>query len=85
MMEEIGQQLTAETAKTLILKKLHGMMDAELTRYPNTEKRVLIGIVENLWDKYAVSSRELEAEREKTLKELNGFTSGLGYLEGVQR
>ena len=40
----------------------------------------LIAVVENLWDKYAVSSQELEAEREKTLAELNEFLSKLGYL-----
>lgn len=80
MMEKIGQQMTADEAKTLIMKKLHDMADTELTRYLNSEKRALVGIVENLWDKYAVSSRELEAEREKTLEGLNGFLSGLGYL-----
>jgi type I restriction enzyme M protein len=40
-------------------------------------------MVENLWDKYAVSSRELEAERTKTLKNLEGFLQSLGYLEGT--
>ena len=40
----------------------------------------LIAVVENLWDKYAVSSRELEAEREETLAELNEFLSKLGYF-----
>jgi len=44
------------------------------------EKRGLIQIVENLWDKYAVSSRELEHERGETLKELDGFLAGLGYF-----
>jgi type I restriction enzyme M protein len=39
-------------------------------------------MVEKLWDKYAVSSRELESERTKTLKELDGFLMGLGYLGG---
>jgi hypothetical protein len=34
------------------------------------------GMVEKLWDKYAVSSRELESERTKTLKELDGFLKG---------
>ena len=29
--------------------------------------------VENLWDKYAVSSRELEVERDATLKTLDGY------------
>ena len=37
-------------------------------------------IVENLWDKYAVSSQALEAERESALATLNGFLTSLGYL-----
>ncbi|MEA2045940.1 MAG: hypothetical protein U9N48_05390 [Euryarchaeota archaeon] len=40
-------------------------------------------MVENLWDKYAISSSELESERTETLKELEGFLKGLGYF-GVQ-
>jgi len=34
----------------------------------------------DLRDKYAVSSRELESERGETLKALDGFLKGLGYL-----
>ncbi|MFH1027057.1 MAG: hypothetical protein V1791_03550, partial [Pseudomonadota bacterium] len=64
----------------LILKKLYDLATSELHRYLNTEKRALVGIIENLWDKYAISSRVLEAEREKTLSSLNGFLTGLGYL-----
>ena len=78
---EIGGQLTDEEARGLILKKLYDIVTAELERYLNTEKRQLIAGVENLWDKYAVSSQALESEREGTLGELNGFLSGLGYLE----
>jgi type I restriction enzyme M protein len=76
----IGGQLTGERAQELILKKLYDIIDQELNRYLNAEKRVLIQIVENLWDKYAVSSRELESERSVTLKTLDGFLKGLGYL-----
>jgi type I restriction enzyme M protein len=39
--------------------------------------------VENLWDKYAVSSRELESRRAETLKTLDGFLKGLGYFKEV--
>lgn len=80
MMAEIGGQLTPEKAKTLILKKLYDLTNGQLARYLNAEKRALIAVVENLWDKYAVSSRELEEEREETLKALDGFLGGLGYL-----
>ena len=55
-------------------------MREQLTRYLNGAKRSLIAVVENLWDKYAVSSQELEVEREETLAELNEFLSKLGYL-----
>jgi type I restriction enzyme M protein len=79
----IGGQLTEEEARRLILKKLYDLANNELSRYLNAEKRGLIFVVENLWDKYAVSSRELEIERNKTLKELDGFLKGLGYLEGA--
>jgi type I restriction enzyme M protein len=41
-------------------------------------------LLENLWDKYAVSSRELEAQRSETLKTLNGFLKSLGYLEKTE-
>lgn len=76
----IGGQMSEEEAKRLILKKLYDLANRELQRYLNAEKRALVGIIENLWDKYSVSSRVLEAEREKTLAALNGFLAGLGYL-----
>jgi type I restriction enzyme M protein len=47
----------------------------------NTEKRQLITALENLWSKYAVSSKALEDERSKTLKTLDSFMAGLGYLK----
>jgi type I restriction enzyme M protein len=76
----IGGQLTEEEARRLILKKLYNLANTELTRYLSAEKRGLIQVVENLWDKYAVSSRELESERNETLKTLDGFLNKLGYL-----
>ncbi len=79
LLAAIGGQLTEDDAKRLILKKLHDLANKELLRYLNAEKRALLAIVENLWDKYAVSSQTLEAEREKTLLALNGFLAALGY------
>ncbi|MCJ7583055.1 MAG: N-6 DNA methylase, partial [Candidatus Aminicenantes bacterium] len=76
----IGGQLTEAQARTLILKKLYDLANTELNRYLNAEKRGLIHVVENLWNKYAVPSRELESERSETLKTLDGFLKGLGYL-----
>jgi len=80
ILSAIGGRLTEEQARTLILKKLFDIATGELNRYLNAEKRGLIARVENLWDKYAVSSRELEKQRIDTLDTLNGFMKALGYL-----
>jgi type I restriction enzyme M protein len=81
LLTEIGGQLRDEEAKKLILKKLYDWVSEQLTRYLNGEKRGLVAKVENLWDKYAVSSQEMEAQREQTLGQLNEFLVKLGYRE----
>ena len=81
LLARIGGQLSEEKARELILAKLYDIVHAELERYLNAEKRSLVLGIENLWEKYAVSSRELEAERDATLKTLDGYLQGLGYFE----
>ena len=82
ILAEIAGQLTEAEARRLILKKLYDIAHSELNRYLNAEKRGLIAAVENLWDKYAVSSRQLEVARGETLETLDGFLAGLGYVRG---
>ncbi|GBD87642.1 hypothetical protein BMS3Abin03_01576 [bacterium BMS3Abin03] len=79
LMEAIGERITAEECKTLILKKLYDLVANELERYLNAEKRHLISVFENWWDKYAVSAEQLEKSRTETLEQLNGFLNDLGY------
>jgi type I restriction enzyme M protein len=51
-------------------------------RYLNAEKRQLVIVIENLWDKYVVSSRDLESDRHQSLRILDGFLTQLGYFQG---
>jgi type I restriction enzyme M protein len=80
LLSEIGGQLAEAEAKTLILKKLYDLAVRELTRYLSAEKRTLVAAIENLWDKYAVSSRRIESDSAGTLTTLNGYLKALGYL-----
>jgi type I restriction enzyme M protein len=75
----IGGIITDEEAKTLILQKHNHLVQQELLKYLNAEKRKLIAGIEKLWDKYAVSSQELEVERTVILNELNKFLTELNY------
>jgi type I restriction enzyme M protein len=80
LVASIGGRLSEAEAKTLILKKLCDLANQELNRYLNAEKRGLIQLIENLWDKYALSRHTLESNRCTTLMELDGFLHRLGYL-----
>jgi type I restriction enzyme M protein len=79
-LESIGGIITEEEAKTLILQKHNNLVQQELLKYLNAEKRKLIAGIEKLWDKYAVSAKQLEQERTNTLNELNAFLTELNYL-----
>lgn len=80
ILASIGGQLTDMEAKKLILQKLYDLANRALDRYLEAEKRALIGVLENIWDKYAVSRRELEAARVGSLKALDDYLKELAYL-----
>ena len=80
VLKAIGGQISEADARRLILKKIYDIAGAELDRYLNAEKRVLVRTVENLWEKYAIAADQLESDRAATLTTIGGFLTGLGYL-----
>jgi type I restriction enzyme M protein len=80
LVASIGGQLTKSEAKRLILKKLYDLANQELNRYLNAETRRLFAAVDNLWEKYAVSSQQIDAVRDDVLRTLNIFLERLSYV-----
>ncbi|MBI5192604.1 MAG: type I restriction-modification system subunit M [Nitrospirae bacterium] len=80
-LKSIGGVITSEECKTLILQKHNSLVQQELMKYLNAEKRRLIAGIEKLWDKYAVPSQQLEAQRQGSLDKLNVFLKELDYLK----
>ena len=78
---EIGGIITTEQAQMLILKKHFDIINNQLQRYLNAEKRTLISAFENLFDKYYLSAKSIELSRNKTMLELNDFLIQLNYLK----
>ena len=76
----IGGQISEVDARRLILEKIYDIARAELDRYLNAEKRVLVRAVENLWEKYAISADKLEKDRAATLTTMGCSLTALGYL-----
>ena len=81
VLQAIGGQISEADSRRLILKKIYDIARAELDRYLNAEKRVLVRAVENLWEKYAIAADELENDRVATLTTMGGFLTGFGYLQ----
>ena len=81
ILKVIGGQISEADARRLILKKIYDVVRVELDRYLNAQKRVLVRVVENLWEKYAISADKLESDRTTTLTTMDGFLRELGYLQ----
>jgi len=81
-MDSIGGMIEPADCKILILRKHFDLINNELNRYLNNEKRALITILENFWDKYKVPSKELEEERAKAKQELDEYLNKLRYYDG---
>lgn len=80
LLEEIGGIISTEQAQMLILKKHFDIINNQLQRYLNAEKRTLISAYENLFDKYYTSAQSIEHSRNKTMAQLNDFLTNLKYL-----
>ena len=76
---EIGGQIGPKDAKQLVLKKLYDTAKSELEFYLGGENRHLQSKIEVVWNKYFVSSAELETARAETVDKLETFLVGLGY------
>ena len=72
-------KIGADDARRLILARLlrtlHDGYDAYLRRH----RRDFVAAVENLWDKYAVTARDILRERDRAAAELAEFLAELGY------
>lgn len=80
LLAAIGGIITTEESQKLILKKHFDIINDQLQRYLNVEKRGLIAAYENLFDKYYTSAQAIEEKRETTMTEFNDFLTQLNYL-----
>ncbi len=76
------ESLTEEETRELLLEKFYEAIKGQLYRYLNVEKKELIKIFENLWDKYKVSLLELRRARDEEVEKLDEFLMKLGYYNG---
>ena len=79
LVEQARAKITEIEAKELILQRFRNELDNEYRAYIRTFLQGLTKAIENLWDKYAVTMKEILAERDQVASELDGFLRELGY------
>ncbi len=79
--DSIRNELTTEQCETLVMELLQEGFSAELDEYLEAELNKTIKAVQHLWEKYAVSTKQLTERRTAAEDKLNGLLRGLGYVD----
>lgn len=79
LVAQAREKITPAEAKVLILERFRKALADQYEGYLRQHGRGFVGAVENLWDKYAVTLREILAERDRAAGELKVFLGELGY------
>ena len=72
-------KITEAEAKKLILARFKRLLTEQFDGYLRQYQRAFIAAIENLWSKYAVTTKQILAERDREAAQLNAFLKELGY------
>ena len=78
-LEKAHTALSGDEAQALVLDLLSGDLRSVLDRSVTDHRQVIVAEVENWWDKYRVTLRDIEGDRDAAKGRLDGFLKELGY------
>lgn len=73
------KKIDRDTARRVILDRLHRILVQTYEGYLRADQRACLAALETLHAKYAVTNKEIEAERKAAASKLHEFLAGLGY------
>ena len=79
LVEQARLKISADQARQVIVARLHRLLLDSYRQYLRADQRACVAAIENLWRKYAVTARQIEAERDAAARELQAFLVELGY------
>jgi type I restriction enzyme M protein len=79
LVESARRKISRDEARQVILERLKTVLINTYNKYLQDDKRTCIKAVENLWEKYAVTAKEIENDRDKASAQLHEFLVELGY------
>jgi len=79
LVEKARQKISNDEARIVIVERLRQVLMNTYEAYLRADQRACIKTVENLWSKYAVTAKTIEAERDAASSQLKAFLVELGY------
>jgi type I restriction enzyme M protein len=79
LVQSAREKISKDEARQVIVERLRDLLLDTYRAYLRADQRACVKAVENLWGKYAVTAKEIEAERDQAAEELKGFLVELGY------
>ncbi len=79
LVEQARLKISQDEARQVIVERLGTLLFDSYRQYLRADQRACVAAVENLWNKYAVTARQIEAERDQAASVLQAFLVELGY------
>ena len=80
LVEQARKKISADAARVIIIQRLGQVLVASFRHYLRADQRACVGSIENLWRKYAVTAKQIEAQRDTAAVALQKFLVELGYV-----
>jgi type I restriction enzyme M protein len=79
LVEQARLKISDDEARVIITQRLGLVLFANYQHYLRADQRACVAAIENLWRKYAVTAKQIEAERDAAAVQLQKFLVELGY------
>jgi len=79
LVEKAREKISRDEARTIIVERLRKLLIDSYRRYLRADQRAAVAAIENLWEKYAVTAKQIEAGRDAASAKLRAFLVELGY------
>ena len=79
LVEAARAKISRDEARQVIVERLGRLLLESYRTYLRADQRACVAAIENLWNKYAVTAKEIETERDAASQQLREFLVELGY------
>lgn len=79
LVEAAREKIGRDEARTIIVERLGKLLVGSYRQYLRADQRAAVTAIENLWDKYAVTAKQIEAARDAAAAKLREYLVELGY------